>query len=44
MKFEDLTNVQLKKILSIYKYHLLEPIKGYSKEKRDKLINICNSL
>ena len=44
MKFEDLTNQQLKKILSIYKYNLLEPIKGYGKEKRNRLIELCTAL
>jgi hypothetical protein len=44
MKFEDLTNQQLKKILSIYKYNLLEPIKGYGKEKRERLIQLCTDL
>jgi hypothetical protein len=41
MKFEDLTNPQLKKVIRTYRLHLLEGITGYSSFDRDKLIKIC---
>jgi hypothetical protein len=42
MKFEDLTNPQLKKVIKNYKLHLLDGITGYSTFDREKLIRICN--
>ena len=41
MKFEDLTNAQLKKVIRNYRLHLLEGISGYSSFDREKLISTC---
>jgi septal ring factor EnvC (AmiA/AmiB activator) len=43
MRFEDLTNPQLKKVIRTYRLHLLEGITGYSSFDRDKLIKICQT-
>lgn len=41
MKFEDLTNAQLKKVIRNYRLHLLEGISGFSSFDREKLISTC---
>jgi predicted RNA methylase len=42
MKFEDLTVHQLRKIISYFRFHLLEDIK--KKRTRDELLGVCNTL
>lgn len=44
MKFEDLTDRQLKQVIRIYRLHLLEDLKGYTKFERTKLVNLCKKL
>ena len=41
MKFEDLTNAQLKKVIKNYRLHLLKGITGYSSFSREDLISTC---
>ena len=41
MKFEDLTNAQLKKVIKNYRLHLLKELTGYTKLSREDLINLC---
>ena len=44
MKFEDLTNAQLKKVIKNYRLHLLKELTGYTKLSREDLINLCKKL
>ena len=44
MKFEDLSNTQLKKVIKNYRLHLLKELTGYSKMSRDDLISLCKKL
>lgn len=44
MKFEDLTNAQLKKVIKNYRLHLLKELTGYTKMSREDLINLCKKL
>ena len=44
MKFEDLSDAQLKKVIKNYRLHLLKELTGYSKMSRDDLINLCKKL
>jgi hypothetical protein len=44
MRFEDLTDRQLKQVIKNYRLHLLEGMKGYTKFDREKLINLCKKM
>lgn len=44
MRFEDLTDQQLKQVIKSYRLHLLEGMKGYTKFGRDKLIYVCSKI
>lgn len=44
MKFEDLSNTQLKKVIRNYRLHLLKELTGYTKMSRDDLITLCKKL
>jgi hypothetical protein len=44
MKFEDLSDAQLKRVIKNYRLHLLKELTGYTKMSREDLINLCKKL